>query len=126
MECAENIDHLAAYLHGELMSADEDSFQLHLSVCATCREKHNASRDVMLRLQRVVPLEPSAASREDLRRTIDTVLRKPDWHGPPVRFRDGSEVRWRRPFAPKPFALSLKKPPALPPPAESSSASLDA
>ena len=122
MKCEENSEHLAAYLHDELSSPDEDSFQLHLSVCGSCRERHAAARDVTLRIQRVVPLEPSAAAREDLRQTIDSALRKPDLYGPPIRFRDGSEVRWRRPFALRPFASPLRKPPALPPPASSPSA----
>ena len=123
MKCSENLANLAAYLHDELTSTDEDSFQLHLSVCHACREKHTSARDVLLRLQRVVPLEPSAGAREDLHRTIGTALRKSIQQSP-GRSRDGNDSRWRRPFSARPFALPLKRPPALPPPAMPEAAAL--
>jgi hypothetical protein len=124
MKCSENLANLAAYLHDELTSSDEDSFQLHLSVCNGCREKHASARDVLLRLQRVVPLEPSAGAREDLHRTIDAALRKSiNQSG---RSRDGNDSRWRRPFSARPFALPMKRPPALPPPAASEPAAVPA
>ncbi len=116
MKCSENTANLAAYLHDELTSYDEDTFQLHLSVCIACRDKHAKARDVLLRFQRTVPMEPSAIAREDLHRSIDVALRK-SGSQPPIRFRDGSEVRWRRPFAAKPFALPMRRTPALPAPA---------
>ena len=117
MKCSENTANLAAYLHDELTSYDEDTFQLHLSVCAGCRDKHAKARDVLLRFQRAVPVEPAAIAREDLHRCIDAALRKSGTQ-PPIRFRDGSEVRWRRPFAAKPFALPMRRQPALPAPAD--------
>jgi anti-sigma factor RsiW len=82
MRCSESTENLTAYLHHELSSADDLAMQEHLAECAACRDEHTAMREVMRRVQRVAPVEPSAQARSELHRSIDEAAGKPRLPGP--------------------------------------------
>ncbi len=92
MECTETIDHLSAYMDGELSDREQAEMEEHLRGCARCADEEKALRDTVA-LLRALPAEPAPP---ELLAGVRMRLGRED--GAPLRSRRSFAARFRIPL----------------------------